>query len=641
MAFLSPETLRLSVTDPIRDDGAIKYKVAVEQPNQPGCILSFVYRRFSELEAVFKRLADLKPDPPLPPIPEKKMFGSSEPAFIERRRREVEAFLHAVCANKFLVTDLEFLTLVGYDVAKNALAVESKQSQSPHREHSPRGARTSKQVIEVPQEMLPTVYWMRPMIPVGDEANLLAAQQFLRSTSFTLDRPLLQVSFRPSRKSYLLIKDSTGSSNAVLSVIQPCTELCVDATDAKRASNMERLLRSLDGPFLDPVIECQFVAGRWFIIRSAAKHGSVRDKMFGATWTDESVKKFSSKGKALRVEEIASFGKQILFGMCALHDYNIPYSAHLGNCLLHSGGSLTLTGVEDHLCGTSMYPCLQPYNEEAPERTHIDILRFGTMMIEMSLGVPLTTLKEAELVGWFGDPTSTDNEHTTGDITAQLPKSLAPEVSKIVASIFGATPIDARTLLTNPFFASAKLKGDLKKWQDPKVEYPAMKLKKKDIELYSEAQGKWCRYIEMQRTQTHRGADDRQALRDLKKRVKSGGGVSSPSRSSMASQPSSPQVTAQPSSSASQPTPSAPSAPLANAQPPPAPSPPPPVKGVPPPPPPPPAKGAPPPPAPPPPPPAKGAPPPAPPPPPGKGIPPPPAPPPPPPPKGLPPPPKR
>lgn len=599
----------VSITDPIRDDGAVKYKVCIEHPVHSGQTLSHVYRRYSEFETVFRRLVDLKPDPPLPPVPEKKVFGATDPAFVERRRRELENFMHCVCSNRFLVSDLELLTLIGYDLAKNALALETKQSVSPARHQSPRGARVSKQVLEVPHEDQPTQLWIRPSIVVGDEANLLAAQQFLRSTSYSLERPLLQISFRPARKTFFLLRDTCGNTNAVLSVVQPVADLSIDIDDGKRVANVERLLGALCGSFLAPVLQATFVAGRWFVIRSASKHGSLRDKMYNASWSDESIQKFSAKGKPFKKDDIAMYGKQILLAVRTLHDYNIPTPVHLGNCLLESGGLVTLSDIEDHLFGVCMYPCALPFVDgEALPKTHMDILRFGSLLIEMALGSPLTTVREAELVGWLGDPCGVDDDgvlRSVDELCSSLPKSVPTEIIELVRLIFGPKKVECKTLLEHSFFQRARFKGDLKKMEAIAFEHVPLKLKRKDVELFVEANAKWLSAVENARSLAARGAEDRQAVRELKRKVRSFTHHSPSKDRGDYSAPSVGQDTpiGNPGSAAPTPLPQSTEVPSAVAPPPPAkgapPPPPPPAKGAPPPPPPPP-KGVPPPPPPPP-----------------------------------------
>ncbi|CUG62158.1 PX domain-containing protein kinase, putative [Bodo saltans] len=541
------------------------------------------------------------------------MFGANDPAFIERRRRELETFVHAVRSNRFLVADLEFLTLIGFDTAKSALALEAKQ-QSPARQHSPRGARVSKQVVEVPHEDLPTQLWVRPSLQLHDEANLLAAQQFLRSTPYTLDRPLLQISFRPSRKTFFLLKDTTGSVDYILSVIQPVGELTIEIGDGKRVANIERLLGALSGSFLTPVAHASIVAGRLFIVRKASKRGSLRDRMYDASWSEDCVKKFSSKGKPFKKDEIAMYGKQILCGLRALHDYNIPYPVHLGNCILESGGLVTLVDIEDHLFGLSMYPCVLPFIDGEPAaRTHLDILRFGALLIEMSLGTPLTTVREAELVGWHGSPYGDDEEALSVTALEQsLPKTVPKEVVDVLKVIFSNRVIDCGTLLDLPYFRAAKMKGELKEMENPAFQHPAMKLKRKDVDLFAESSSKWQTFVDAAKLLASRGAEERQALRELKKKAKGytyqspSKGEGSPAKGVPSTSPSPPPASALPSiqqAASAPPLPSAPPPPAQGAPPPP--PPPPPAKGAPPPPPPPPAKGAPPP--QPPPPPAKSA----------------------------------
>ena len=615
MSYLSPDNMRVAVSDPVVDGGVVKYKVSIATTGQPDKILNSCFRRFNEFDTVFKRLLEMNPDPPLPTLPEKRLFGNNDPAFIEKRRREIEAVVCAVCANRFLVSDIEFLTLIGFSAAKAAFAQESSGSPSPRRSRN-----------EVPMEECPDVPWLRPALSIRDEANLLAAQGFARSSGYTIEKLLPQLSFRSPRKTLILIKDSMEGT-FVLSVVQPVAELSIVLDEDKRAGYLARLLQGLNAPCFAPPVDVAVLGSRVFVTRAVCKQGSVRDRLFGASWQDDAIKKYKSKTKPLKMDEVAVIGKQLLLMLKACHDFNVPCpSLHLGNCLVESGNQILFTDIEDGLLGVSRYPPVLPYKDGEPtSTTHIDLLLFGSALLEMILGSPITQSKEYQLLSVQGDPSGVSEEVIAGDPLESLPP-IPDELATVLRYVFHrSNKADVDQLLRHSFFSKGKFKGPLKPMESADFSFPPMKLKRKDVELFAEATSKWQQDLEGSYERKRREEEGKSVLRDMKKKRSS-------RRAAAESPPDSPKQLASPQATSPKAAPPVPSTTQA-AQPAPPPAPP---AKVPPPAPPPPVKqaaAAPGPSALPAPTPPSGLPPPTPPP--AKGIPPPP----PPPPKGLPPPP--
>jgi hypothetical protein len=134
--------LSVSISHPAEDtaDGVVRYRVMVrfdpatvafDEGSLQGCPVEsdavvarivdscnniLVIRRFSEFDNVFKNLASIKgTSPPLPPLPEKKLFGSKDPKFVESRRLAIETFARAVLEHRSLFERSEFLNLIGFN----------------------------------------------------------------------------------------------------------------------------------------------------------------------------------------------------------------------------------------------------------------------------------------------------------------------------------------------------------------------------------------------------------------------------------------------------------------------------------------------------------------------------------------------
>ena len=623
------------MADPVRDDGTMKYKVCIANPTRPGVSLSQVYRRFNEFEAVFRRLVEMRPEPPLPPMPEKRLFGSNEPAFIEKRRCELEHFLRQVCLNRFLVSDIEFLALVGFSQAKEKYSEATATKRSANR--------------DIAEETVTCVPWIVPSLAINSEENFHTAQGYIRSTPYSIEKQLPQLSFRDPRKSYMLLTD-VKRARFVMS-ITAIQDIGVALKDDKRIANFTRLLKSNLADWFPSVVDVGCDASRVYVVRPVNERGSLRDKMFSAEAISPSVRKFKGKGKGFSLDEIASFGKQMLLTMKSLHTFNLACpQAHLGNWMLCADNKIELSDMESVVLGTCRLPTVLPFDEAGDPHatTHIDILLFGINLIEMFLGSPLSAAKEQQLLYVQGDPTGfeeleeEDGEKAEASMAAigEFLDSLNcknDEFKHILKYIFhNENCADIDTLLKHSFFAKAKFKSSLKALESSSYEeHPHLKLKVKDIGMFSESARNWGSYLQAAEDKRKKAIASKSMLKEMKKKrsARAARDVSAPLASSPVSYAP---VLSSPGESPSAPAPLAiaPPAPTAKAPPPPPAKAPPAPSGAPSAPPPPPCKAPPPPgkaPPPPPPPPAPGkkAPPPPPPPPGGKKAPPPPPPPPP------------
>lgn len=679
MSYLTPHTMIITITEPLLEEGNVKYRVNTAHPAHHGEILSSVFRRFSEFYPVFKRLVSMNPDPPLPPIPEKRVFGANEPSFIERRRREIEFFVQAVCRNRCLCADLEFLTLVGYDEARTALATESRTGAPPAAQSSssssPRGAgggggmgrggspgggprspTSPSGKLNFPSEDVPDAsVWLRPPIVLREEANILAAQEFLRSTPFLLDTTTspppvpFQISFRSPRKQILQILEAQTGERHLLYVYEPVNHFSVLTDDKKMKAASRWFLQGLSesaAPFVAPALEFRMEMSRVFVIRKISKYGSLRDRLFSAPWGQPSHKKFRQKSEAFPVEKIGLYAKQILVTMRALHEFNISCaSLHLGNLLLMSQktGHLQWSELESALLGTTYAPPALPFDAQLGEpvpRLPLDFLRFVVCLVEMSVGAPLTLEREHFLLASCGDPlglspdsedAGVDYEERTLEKRKQLMTSLPPLpplVADVVRHILQhpTGQIDYDVLLKMPLFTNKNLSFStadpaIAALKNPAYVHPALSLKRKEVELFQEAEDRWKEVCTLEEERKRKWLDDKQRVKELRRSSKSkgaGAGVTGsasspppshrPSAVSLDAPPPAPVVAPSPSPSAPPPPPPAPAA-TGNKVPPPPPPPPPGKGGVPPPPPPPPpgnGAGKAPPPAPPPPPPPAG-----------------------------------
>jgi hypothetical protein len=159
MAWVPPypptQGLSVAISNPVEgDDGVVRYRVmshfAESSTAFDGPLISapipdaevvnrivnacndvLVIRRFSEFDAVFKAFSGIKTTPPLPPIPEKKLFGNKDPKFVEDRRLAIENYIKAVFQHPSLYRRPDFLHLIGFSSLQLWFALSGPDDEAP------------------------------------------------------------------------------------------------------------------------------------------------------------------------------------------------------------------------------------------------------------------------------------------------------------------------------------------------------------------------------------------------------------------------------------------------------------------------------------------------------------------------------
>eukprot|EP00758_Cryptobia_borreli_P016296 Tbor_TRINITY_DN6098_c1_g2::TRINITY_DN6098_c1_g2_i2::g.10399::m.10399/K17543/PXK; PX domain-containing protein kinase-like protein len=558
--FLTPETMMITVTDPTTIDGVIMYKVCIANPVRPAVSLTQIFRRFSEFETIFQRLIDMKPEPKLPPMPRKKLFGSTEPAFVESRRAELETFLRRVIQNRFIVHDERFLYFVGFQEAVEVYSREGRSEKTV-------GIRcvAGVEVVRDDEEEIPDVPWISRALGFSHDADFQEAQGYCRSTPYTLDKMLPQLGFREPRKSYFFVENK--GTKYILSVIN-FGENCITLNDEKKVAKFAKLImKSLDAPFFAVPFDVSSDSSRVYVVRPIYKNGSLRDRMFKVDKPiTSSLRKFSkqTKPKPFSSQEIATFGKQMLLTVKSLHTFNLCCpNAHLGNWFLAEDNRIELSDMESVLLGINRLPTILPYTEdgEVQDRTSLDILLIGVNIVEMMFGAPLSQMREACLLSAQGDPTGVqdrnDNDEEDNDEQEETPNKrkiikkkpitstssqklqsarsalpeVIPELEAVIKMIFHPTErADIDSILALPFWRSGKYKGSVAQYGATDYrDHPYLKIKNKDIEMYAESAAKWRKVLEAAEEKRKRTDEGKAMLRELKRNRKSKGQTSQPS----------------------------------------------------------------------------------------------------------------
>ncbi|KAH9577764.1 Phox homologous domain [Trypanosoma melophagium] len=508
--LLSPESMELSVIDPIWCNNHIEYKICIWNGIARELPLSSIYRRFSEIYPVFKRLVELDPTPPLPPLPEKRFFGTSDPIFIEKRRREIENFLRAVCRNRFLVHDVAFLSLISFSDAKVALALEAEKRNGI--------SKSSK------EGLLSYITFDLPPLNVGE--LLLVTRQVLRSTTYSLIGVLPPLSPWSPRRLHAIIRDN--SEEYILSIIQSHPSRGTNLTNSKVAERFCGLVsRSLLPCVFSPV--AVFTDGiRVYIIRKIIKNGSLRDRLYNATWSTTSAQKFTGKSKPFRSQYISFVARETLVMLKSFHSSNIPCTnLHLGKCY-DVDGKILFAGIEDILLGITRFPVVLP----GTEFTHLDILLLGLLVLEMAMGRTISEEGETDFVSAFKDPTEaveidvkSRNRFVTQmleDMTSFIPK----EILSFLRTIFDPThTVEIDELLQHPFIVNRKQKVYCGEDSKGNINAQPIQVKEKEVQLFRDVAHNWKKTVKAASVRLVYERESRFHLREMKQRKGDSRGV--------------------------------------------------------------------------------------------------------------------
>jgi len=525
--LVSLDRLRVTVTEPTKEGDHVAYKISILDPDRAVSVHQ-TWRRYREFEAVYKQLKALNPDPPLADLPSKKYFGSEDPMYVEERRRALEAFLNGACMNRFLNRDAAFQELIGYDVhlrdvrsAKSgkagkmvlgAMGVDTPALDSTLRQASnPYPARSGVELFFSD-------------IQASITNDTLAAMRWLRGTTYTMVRSLPKLAYANNRKSYFLINDESKADYILAVISRGCNG--IDTSDDKKMSYFLRLMQSLQGPFFTPplLIEQEVTSGKVFIIRPLSKHGSLMDVLHGkANPLDESGKKYATRPKPMKAEDIAIYGRQILLAVKALKDFGIPYpQLHLGNVMVGAKQQITLTDLEDTLLGATRFPLLQPHMEDG-DTTSIEVLMFGKLIFELAVGCPQTVNNEFALLSaqhnpFFEEEADEENRpHPLQSFTGALPEAL----KNIVFFIFHPTnKADIEVLLKTSFFQGSCPKGPLTPYWDSQWEHPPLKVKVKDVALFEDVTTHWATFLASEAQERQQLEEERLLSKEQRKEAK-------------------------------------------------------------------------------------------------------------------------
>lgn len=530
-------SLVFSVTEPtaLGDGSDVRYKVAILDPARLEVSVHHVFRTYKECKPVFKKLESMNDDKPLPKVPKTKVFGATDPDFIEYRRCAIEGFLNAVVDNQFLSKDVDFLELVGY---RDYLATRKAAK------HSKRNNNLESQGTGI-FSILTSV----TSAYIDEEALIAAARCWLRSSEYGMVRvlPALGHPLFPARKLYMLIENGAHTQFllSASNILRPNVPL--SGENDEKFKRITHFLQNLDPSLfcttekiaLDPVGKVVFV------VRPVMRNGSLLDLLHHSDPLEAGERKYAEgKISEVNIDQLCVMCSKILRIMMACHEFNIPIShVSLGNLMLSSGHGLVLSDMEELFFGNSRLPMCFPHRDGAEDttKTSVDVRLFGVLLLELALGRILDPQKVAALLLCQGEPyepyITEPDEGEEGEADAETRRHILPNldivpdaVRNLLHFVFHPTiPADLRVLVHHSFFApvlqqkkessgSSSPRGAAATGEDDaNPSKSIMKVKKKDIEVVYEACELWGNEMRRRGEEKKRQAEERVKIRELKR----------------------------------------------------------------------------------------------------------------------------
>ncbi|KAL0108358.1 hypothetical protein PUN28_015118 [Cardiocondyla obscurior] len=369
-------------------DGHTEYVIKTQRGPLPEKFWR-VSRRYNDFVQLNAALSISGFDLPLPP---KRIIGNMEPDFIAQRQIALQNYLNIVLMNPILASSLpmkKFLDPENYTAPLHEIALQQVS------------------------------------LALRSDAN------------FEVCKPIPDMGWR-LRKHYYTVKNRQNPKQELLLA---WVEFGPDKhLQDKDIQGVFKTLGSLRHTYIEPMVHQHVTDNGALTIRNFYSAGTLRDVLCITKPKQPFIKKYGNPKqiKALTVQEIATYGYQILEALGFLHEKGLPYGhLHTGNVLL-TPRCAKLLDIENGLLGLPAF--YRPYvvqRRKLHATTQVDVYSFGHVLYEMAFGRPLL------------EATCSDLPHCEANLKNLLEVILSPEALK------QDLPTVVR-LLEHPFFESAR-----------------------------------------------------------------------------------------------------------------------------------------------------------------------------------------
>ncbi|XP_051977819.1 PX domain-containing protein kinase-like protein isoform X2 [Xyrauchen texanus] len=416
-----------------------------------------VIRRYSDFDMLNNSLLITGLNLPLPP---KKLIGNMDREFIAERQKGLQAYLNYITRHHVLSS------------------------------------------CELVKKFLDTSNYSANYTEIA----LQQVSMFFRSDpKWEVIEPLKDIGWR-LRKRYFLVKDKEQpKEKQVLSWVDLGPDKFLSDKDLQSAM---KLLPTLSHPNISPVSFAITNESSALVIRVFSEKGTLRDHICKVKPKEPFLKKYCNPKKieGLELQQIRTYGKQILEALKFLHDKGFPYGhLHASNVLIEEN-TCKLLDVENSLLGLPSY--YRPYVTQFRKintTESIDVYSFGHLLYEMTYGRP----PDAVPVDQYPTaPFSYVVSVLQSILSTEACKTGMPTVSQLLQ-----TPLFNDVLLYNLEKPQFKMSSKLKE---------ALKSSKECLEKrLLEEQRTIHQHKRLTRAQSHHGSEEEKRKRKILARKKS------------------------------------------------------------------------------------------------------------------------
>uniref|UniRef100_A0A8C5TKZ4 PX domain containing serine/threonine kinase like n=134 Tax=Neognathae TaxID=8825 RepID=A0A8C5TKZ4_9PASS len=413
-----------------------------------------IVRRYSDFDLLNNSLQISTLSLPLPP---KKLIGNMEREFIAERQKGLQAYLdvittHHILSNCELVK--KFLDPNSYSVNYTEIALQH-------------------------------------------------VSMFFRSEpKWEVVEPLKDIGWRIRKKYFLMKIKNQPKERLVLSWADLGPDKYLSDRDLQYAV---KLLSSCSHPYIYKITFATANESSALVIRPFSEKGTLKDLIYKAKPKDPFLKKYCNPKKiqGLELQQIKTYGRQILEVLKFLHEKGFPYGhLHSANVML-DGDTCKLLDLENSLLGLpSFYRSYFSQFRKINTLEGVDVHCFGHLLYEMTYGRPPDTIP---VESFPPAPSVFVVSVLESILTCEALKNGMPTVSRLLQM--------PDVLLTNSEKPQFKIPTKLKE---------ALKISKECIEKrLTEEQKSIHQHRRLTRAQSHHGSEEEKKKRKILARKKS------------------------------------------------------------------------------------------------------------------------
>ncbi|XP_074861529.1 PX domain-containing protein kinase-like protein isoform X2 [Carettochelys insculpta] len=416
-----------------------------------------IVRRYSDFDLLNSSLQISALSLPLPP---KKLIGNMDREFIAERQKGLQNYLHVITTNHIL-SNCELV----------------------------------KKFLD------PTNYSAN-----YTEIALQHVSMFFRSEpKWEVVEPLKDIGWRIRKKYFLMKSKNQPKERLMLSWADFGPDKYLSDKDFQCAV---KLLPSFSHPYIYKVIFATANDSSALVIRPFNEKGTLKDLIYKAKPKDPFLRKYCNPKKiqGLELQQIKTFGRQILEVLKFLHEKGFPYGhLHSANVVL-DGDTCRLLDLENSLLGLpSFYRSYFSQFRKINTLEGVDVHCFGHLLYEMTYGRPPDSIP---VESFPPAPSASVVSVLESILSCEAVKNGMPTVFKLLQM-----PLFSDVLLTNCEKPQLKIPTKLKE---------ALKTAKECLEKrLTEEQKLIHQHRRLTRAQSHHGSEEEKKKRKILARKKS------------------------------------------------------------------------------------------------------------------------